>query len=271
MGNTPQSRRSSADAAEILRIDVREPAGPVGGVLLYYAILAYPERNDWQKRRAFVDSMVAMRFREFIVQGAARHKDIPPGFKFKREKMLCGIRLGWKRVERRIHAGVMGWCIYLNEEHHLYAAPTTDGKVGIVLHGPNTVNKVIRAFIASRQVSSEPVHVALEPAIANVAHRVWAESFPVLHVAMENPITIKIVEALVRKDPITAKQIAKDFFDSIHQPSWLRSAIEDAENLKLILAEQLGVDLDDPRGLGYRPERAISLLPTEDPVLAYRL
>ena len=260
------------DSPETIYVNVREPSGPPAGVLLYYAVLAYPKANERSKRREFVEALISMRLREFAVQGAAKRSDIPPYYRrYKREKMLCRINLGWKRVERRIHAAIMGWCIYLNEEHHLYETPAADGKVGIFLRGPNTVNDVVRAFVASRQNSSDPVHLESESAVANVTHRIWAESLPVLHIAMQNPITIKIVEAQVNFGPPSEKQIAKDLFDSVHEPSWLRGAIEDAENFKLVLPERLRTSPDDPRGLGYRTERAIRMLATEDASLAYRL
>jgi hypothetical protein len=263
---------AATGAAETIRVYIGEPSGPIGGVLLYYAVLAYPQASERPKRREFVEAMISMRIREYAVQGAAKRSDIPPQYRrYKREKMLSRINLGWKRVERRIHAAVMGWCIYLNEKQYPYATPTPEGKVGIILRGPNTVNDVVRAFVASRQNSSNPVHLESESAVANVMHRVWAESLPVLHIAMQNPITIKIVEAQVNFGPPSEKQIAKDLFDSVHEPSWLRGAIEDAENLKLVLPEQLRTSPDDPRGLGYRIERAIRMLTTEDPFLAYRL
>jgi hypothetical protein len=264
-------RFASTDVAETRYIDVREPGGPVGGVFVYYAVLAYPCRAEWPKRRKFVETIAAMRYRELTIQGGGREQ-VPTFFRrFKREKMLSGINLGWKRIERRISAGIMAWCVCLNERRYPYSAPTPDGKVGIELRGPNTVNKAIHAFVANRQSSPNPVYVAIEPARANVAHRVWAESFPVLHLAMSNPITVKIVEAQVNHEVPSSKQIAKDFFDSMHEPGWLCKALEDAEKLKLDLRERLGVDPNDPRGLGYKPEKAISLLPTEDPSQAYRL
>jgi hypothetical protein len=256
--------------AETIYLNVQEPSGPPISALLYYAVLAYPGRDEWQKRRSFLEAMAAMRFKEFAIQKGNR-KGIPREFSgFKKEKMLGGISLGWKRVDRRIHAGIMGWCICLNEKFHPYEAPTPDGKEGVVFRGPNTVNKVVRAYVEGRQHSSDGVHLALEPALANVAHRIWAESFPVLHIAMSNPFTIKIVETQVNTGPPTAKQIAKDFFNSIHETGWLRKALEDAEQLKLDLRERLGIDPGDPRSLGFYPERAISLLPTEDLSLAYR-
>ena len=265
------SGTASMDSAERIYVNVREPSGPPASVLLYYAVLAYPNRRESQKRRGFVEALAAMRFREFLVNGAKR-EDIPLHYRrYKREKMLSRTTLGWKRVERRIHAGIMGWCIFLNGRHHRYATPTPDGKVGVFLRGPNTVNEVVRAFVASRQSGADPVHLALEPALANVAHRIWADSLPVLHIAMENPVTIKIVEAQVQTGPPTGKEIASDIFDSVHDPSWLRQAIEDADNLKRDLPERLGTDPNDPRGLGFRSCKAISLLPTEDPALAHRL
>jgi hypothetical protein len=259
------------DSSETIYVNVREPSGPPSGVLLYYAVLAYPRIEESRKRREFVESLAAMRFREFLVNGAKR-EDIPIHFRrYKREKMLSRNTLGWKRVERRIQAGIMGWCIFLNEKHHSYATPTPDGKVGVVFRGPNTVNDCVRAFVASRQSGADQVHLELESAHANVTHRIWAESLPVLHIAMENPVTIKIVEEQVKTGLPTGQQIARDIFDSVHDPSWLRQAIEDAENLKSELPERLGTDPNDPRGLGFRSEKAISLIPTEDPALSHRL
>jgi hypothetical protein len=260
----------AADAVEVIHVNVKDPSGLIRGVLLYYAVLAYPQRSEWPKRRAFIEALIAMRFREFAVQGVKR-ADIPDHFRrYKKEKMLCRFRLGWKRVDRRINAALMAWCIYLNGKHHLFESPTADGKVGIYLQGPNTVNAVVRALVASRPKSSNPAHLESESAEANVAHRIWAESFPVLHLAMENPITLKVVEALISGQPPSEKHVAKELFDSLHEPTWLRATLEDAENLKAVLSESLGSHPSDPRGLGYKSERAISILPTENAALAYR-
>ena len=267
--NAFQSGLASASVGETLHLDVRE-SEVMGGVLLYYAVLAYPRRNDWQKRLAFVDSMIAMRFREFVVQGA-RRGDIPPCFRrIKREKVLCGINLGWKRVQRRIDAAIMGWCICLNGRSYRYDAPTPEGKIGLFLRGPKTVNEVIRTYLANRCSSSDAINLEEGSAAANIAHRVWAESFPVLHIAMMNPITVKIVEDQVNSVRPTEKQIARDLFDSIHEPAWLLKALEDAEGLKCTLRERLGIDGGEPRDFGFKPETAIRLLPTEDPSIAFR-
>jgi hypothetical protein len=260
----------AAHAAEIIRINVQEPSGPLTGVLMYYAVLAYPKREEQPKRRSFLQALAAMRFREFAIQGACR-KDIPAAFRrYKREKVLTRTNLGWKRIERRIQAGVMGWCICLNGKHLRYSAPTPDGKLGLILQGPRTVSAVIRAFIENRH-AADGVHLAFGPAFANVSHRIWAESLPVLHLAMSNPVTIRIVEAQINKDLITPTLIALDFFASLHEPAWLYNSLIYGENLKLDLAEQLRTNLDDPRKLGYKPERAIAVLPTDDPSQVTRI
>ena len=260
----------SRDKAELIRINVLEPSGPMAGVLMYYAVLAYPKCGEQPKRRSLIRAMGAMRFREFAIQGASWN-DIPVAYRrFKREKILTSTNLGWKRIERRIHAGVMGWCIYLNGKHLRYSAPTPEGKIGLFLQGPHTVSEVIRTFIEQRH-ASDGVHLAPEAAFANVAHRVWAESLPVLHVAMLNPVTIKIIEAQINKEPITPKQVAEEFFASIHEPAWLRKALEDGEYLKVDLVEQLGTNPDDPRNLGFKIERALTVVPTEDPAQTTRI
>ena len=265
LNRNPPTDFGSSDRGETIYICVREPSGPIGGVLWYYAALAYPKRDERQKRRKFVEAMMAMRFKEFAVQFGSRKK-IPRYFsRFKREKMLGGMNLGSKRIERRIRAGVMGWCICLNEKSYPYSAPTPDGKLGVVLHGPNTVKAVIRAYVESRHAGPNPVFVALESALANAAHRIWAESLPVLHIAMANPITIKIVEAQANNAPLDDGQVARDLFDSIHKPVWLRNSLEDAEVLRLNLRQRLGHGPDDPQRSGFKAESAIRLLPTEDP------
>ena len=260
-----QGNFNQTEEAETVHILVREPSGPLGGVLWYYAALAYPTSSEWPKRRKFVEAMMAMRFKELAVQTGSR-KRIPPYFRrFKREKMLCGISLGWKRVARRIDAAVMGWCICLNGKQHPYPVPTPDGKLGVILHGPNTVKTAVRAYVESRQMAPDPVFVAIEPALANVSHRVWAETLPVLHVAMSNPTTVKIIEAQANNVPLAKGQVAKDLFDSIHEPAWLRKAIEDAEDLRLTLRQRMGTEPDDRRKSGFRPDTAMRLLPTDDP------
>ena len=259
------------EASEIFYLDVQEPTGPPVSVLLYYSVLAYPSREESRKRKAFLEALVAMRFKEFAVQIGSR-KGIPPQFgRLKREKMLCRINLGAKRLERRISAGVMGWAICLNEKSYPYEAATADGKIGIVLRGPNTVSEAVRAYVADRQRGPDAVYLEDDSAAANTAHRVWAESLPVLHIAMANPITVKIVEAQVNTKPPTRLETANDLFDSLHETQWLRKALEDSEDLKLGLRQRLGIDPDDQRDYGFKPGEAISLIPTEDLTKAYRM
>ena len=110
-----------------------------------------------------------------------------------------------------------------------------------------------------------------DPALPNAKHRVWAESLPVLHLAMTNPITVKIVgEILNHRLNARSKDIERELLDSHHEPDWLREALEDAENLRPILGDMLGTDPVDPLGRGFMPEKAIRLLPTSDPKQAYR-
>jgi hypothetical protein len=240
------------------------------GVLMYYAVLAYPKRVELLKRRALIEAIAAMRFREFAKKGGSWN-DIPVAFRrLKREKLLTKTNLGWKRIERRINAGVMGWCICLNGKYLRYSVPTPEGKVGLFLQGPQTVSEVIGTYIEQRHVSDR-VHLDPQAAFANVAHRVWAESQPVLHLAMSNPVTLKIIEAQISKALITPKQIAEEFFASIHEPTWLRKALEDGERLKVDLIEQFKPDPDDHRNRGYKPALAITVLPTEDPAQATRI
>ena len=265
------SGAASMDSPETIYVNVREPSGPPAGVLLYYAVLAYPRRNDWQKRLAFVDSMIAMRFREFVVQGAQARRYTPCFRRIKREKVLCGINLGWKRVQRRIDAAIMGWCICLNGRSYRYDAPTPEGKIRLFLRGPKTVNEVIRTYLANRCSSSDAINLEEGSAAANIAHRVWAESFPVLHIAMMNPITVKIVEDQVNFGPTNRKADCQETCSTqFMSPRGFLKPWRTPRDSNAPCVNVLESDGGEPRDFGFKPETAIRLLPTEDPSIAFR-
>lgn len=261
---------ASADEAESFYMNVQEPNGPIASVFWYYAILAYPKYEDWQKRKNFVEALVVMRCKEFAVEIRSR-KFIPLRLRrFKREKMLSRCNMGWKHIERRVAAGQIGWCLCLNGRRHPYDAPTEDGKLGVVLNGPTTVMESVRSYLASGQIAPDATHLEERSASANASHRIWAESLPVLHLAMAHPVVLKIIEGQVNSSVPQADAIAKSFFDSIHDPGWLRDALDGAEYLWQNLSPLVTANSNNPNGLGYRKEKAIRLIPTDDPALAHQ-
>jgi hypothetical protein len=250
-----------------IRYLLTQPACLHVSVLQYYAILAYPKSTECSKRRSFIEAMAAMRFKEFAIQLGSR-KNVPASYRrFKKEKMLCGIRLGNSRLQRRVSAALMAWGICTSGERYRYEAPTPDGKIGIEIRAPNSVKKAIELYLKNKDVCLEESSAA-----ANVAHRIWAESFPVLHLAVTTPIVQKIFHAQIFDGhPPTSEEIAKDFFDSVHKPEWLPKALDDAEKALPILGSRLKTDSNKARDLGFNPEKVIRLLPTDDSSKAYRL
>ena len=250
----------TANTAETIYVNVQYHSV---GVLAYYAVLAYPKRSEMAKREAFFMAMKAMRIKEFaeIVPGV--RKNIPPIYTgLKNERIYGAIRRGWGRLLRRIRAGVAGWCVVLNEKPFLFDAPELTGERGFILRGPNTVNKVLNAIVAGG--SGDP-----NEATANAVHRIWAESLPVLHLAMRNPVTVKIVEELVNSGDTNAsetsasRQLNKALLDSIYETGWLRQSLEVAEELRLTLPGLLGTKTDDHLNRGFKSEFATRLIPHE--------
>ncbi len=250
----------TASTAEAIHVNVQDHSV---GVLAYYAVLAYPKRIEMAKREAFFMAMKTMRIKEFAGMIPGVRKNIPPSYTgLKNEKIDGAIRRGWGRLLRRIRAGVAGWCVVLNEKPILLEVPAPTGEVGFILHGPNTVNRVMNAIVGGGR--GDP-----KEATANAAHRTWAESLPVLHLAMKNPVTVKIVEELVNSgetspsETSASKQINKELLDSIHESGWLRESLEGAEELRLTLPALLGTKPGDHLGRGFKSEFAIRLIPRE--------
>lgn len=226
------------------------------GAVAYYAVLAYPIRSELQRRQDFFRAMAARQIKEFAQLIPGSRRDIPTYWtRFKNEKIGGTMRRGWTRLVRRIQAGVAGWCVVLNHKPFLFDEPLPTGQVGFILRGPNTVNQVMGALVGN--VPGDP-----KEAVANAVHRVWAESLPVLHLAMRNPVTTKIVEEHVNGgEKSISHQINKALFDSTYEPTWLPDSLAQAEELRLKLPELLGTRPDDVLGRGFRAERATRVIP----------
>jgi hypothetical protein len=258
--NDTPSRWEPASAAETIPINVQDPRV---GVFVYYAVLAYPKKDELAKRRALVDAMRVMRVKGFAHQIGGR-KNIPPAYtSFKNEKIYGAMRRGAKRLARRFMAGTAAWSIVLNEQRFRFDAPLPNGQVGRVLSGSKSVNKAMSALVKQQGNTRE---FGDSEAVRNITQRVWAESLPVLHLAMHNPIVVRTVEEQVNSGVIAPRlELSRALFGSIYEPEWLSKALGDAEELRLTLGDAMGTDPGDHLGRGFRPEKAIRLVPTEDP------
>jgi len=114
---------------------------------MYYAVLAYPERGELERRIQFAQAIVAMRVKEFAKQHGGR-QNIPPLYtRLKNEKIYGALRLGWKRLAKRLTAGQVGWNILLSGT---YEARTVDGKIKGFVPGANTIERAMQSYVRSQ-------------------------------------------------------------------------------------------------------------------------
>ncbi len=229
------------------------------GVIAYYAVLAYPKRSELEKRVAFSKALIATWMKAFA--GGLGRKSVPNFYTgFKNEKIEGTLRLGFRRLARRLSAGTIGWSIVLGGT---WEGSGPDGTAEVVVPGPCTIDQAMRGYVGRRGTDEET-----ETAVKNTTHRVWAESLPVLHLAMKNPIVVRIMEDRLNSKGACASKptfIDEDLLNSIYEPQWLRESLEGAEELRPTLGDRLGNDPHDPLGRGFKPEEALRLLPAVEP------
>jgi hypothetical protein len=253
------SAPGSANSAETIYIHVMDSRV---GVIAYYAVLAFPKRSESAKRATFSHALTATWMKAFA-QGLGR-KNVPTFYtSFKNEKIWTTLRLGLNRLARRLGAGTVGWSLMLSGT---WEASGPHGIVEVAIPGPSTLDQAMRSYVGRHRTDQET-----ETAVKNATHRVWAESLPVLHLAMNNPIVVRMIEARLNSDVANASKrtfIDGDLLNSIHEPLWLRESLESAEELRRTLGDRLGTDPHDPLGRGFKLENALRLLPAGEPSFA---
>ena len=237
---------------EIIPIYVSDPRV---GVIAYYAVLACPHRDQVAKRRGFEQAGVATWMKEFGAE--LGRKSVPASWtRFKNEKIEGAFRLGFKRIAKRLSAGLVGWNIVLSGS---YEADTPNGKVGLIIPGAPTIPKAIQAYVTSMGTQTA---IALHEAVKNATHRVWAESLPVLHLAMNNPITLQNSDRIAERRETSCFQTDRRRLDRLNlQPDWLLKSLRKCRaperNLEQLL---LGTDPHDPLGRGFKAGSAIRMV-----------
>jgi hypothetical protein len=245
----------TADTAETIYIHVQDSRV---GVIAYYAVLAYPKHGELAKRAAFSNALIAIWMKAFA--GGLGRKSVPTFYTgFKNEKIWGALRLGLKRLARRLSAGEVGWSIVLSGT---WEASGPDGIAEVFVPGSSTIDQAMRGYVGRRRTDEET-----ETAVKNATHRVWAESLPVLHLAMKNPIVVRLTEARLNSEGASASKptFTEDLLNSIDEPQWLRESLEGAEELRPTLGDRLGADPHDPLCRGFKPEEALRLLPAVEP------
>jgi hypothetical protein len=234
------------------------------GVLSFYAVLAYPSLNEWDKRKQFVMAIKALEYKRDVANGGNR-KAVPDAYRRIKNQMIVGqMNRGFRRIGRRLSAGSMAYCISLsgtkipNEilPNDILASDGSLGRIGIA---PNTVNKAAEMLLVDMAFRKKvPLHLykksgASEP---NIKHRIWASSLPVLHLAV----------MLYQNVGVIFNRSNAELHDALlylsHNNKWFGPALIHAEKLRLLLPEKVPT---------FVPAKAVCLLPTEDDSKAYLL
>jgi hypothetical protein len=195
------------------------------GVLMYYAVLAYPRASELQKRGRFVEAGKAMLFKGDIARGGDRKLVEPYYRKFKNEKIYGITKMGFQRIESRLSAATVAASMYRDS-------------------APNTVTRGIKALLADKALRiGQPSYEPAE-AVSNAMHRIWAASIPVLHLALS------LLEAV----SYTGHQHRVALYSLIYSTEWLNPALLRAERHRSILPRKIPAFL---------AESAVCLMPAQ--------
>jgi hypothetical protein len=116
-------------------------AYPEAGVIRYYAVLAYPGRNEVKERQNFATAILSLRFKEYA-QLLRTRDAIPVRYSsFKNERIDGAIRPAFKRLAKRLTAGQVGWNRLLAGE---YECDSPMGKIELVIPGVKTIAEAMR-------------------------------------------------------------------------------------------------------------------------------
>ena len=243
-----RSTGKTAGPAEVLYIPVEGDAAYHGAVV-YYAVLAYPRRDEWPKRVEFVRAVRALCGKVSIAGGDDR-KSVPAAYRSLKNEKLSGIlSKGFHRITVRLHACVIACGIIYSD---YVPGPGDPPALGF-----STVNQAARAIMEGQEELPQPRFNEPEAGRVNIEHRVWASSLPGLHLAMSLFHTVGLV--VTRTSLPTAEVLRALLFSE----RWVKTALFCAEQQwKPFLAAKIPT---------FDPEEAIRLLPTEDLRNAYLL
>jgi len=248
---------TASPAAEVHNVPVWEPWGAWCGVALYYAILAYPHPSDRERRVKFAKALEAWRFKKC----GAKRKAVPLFYRaLKSEKVSDTMDMGFRRIAlRRLSAAQIGHILCLDGLPVPYENPRPGGPVGVILRtNVKTVGAAVNLYIEYRQERGR--HVEQDSARANVEHRVWADSLPVLHLAIALWQELPKWEEACKSPPLLRQVLLWGIWTT----RWLRPALTYAEGLRLSPYFHQHIP-------SFRPEKAVRLVPIEDSSQPYGL
>jgi hypothetical protein len=202
-----------------------QTAVPVGGDLaraqmgaaMYLAVLAYPAHSEWPKRDQFIEAVKAGLLKEARRRGYPG-KQIQKRYREFREKRINQILdRAYRRILRwRMPAGMAAnWMLMDGARFGPAVLPGNIPVRAIILHAPNSPRRAMQE-IRKKVEQRDGAHREEDSALANLHHRVWANSLPVLHLVMP------IAQRLNSEDDPTKL---------IYDPSWVGGALRYAELL----------------------------------------
>jgi hypothetical protein len=227
------TRYNPARGSEIIPIPV-EPPQALFGVLWFFAVLAYPGRSDSKDRKDFAKALHSWRCKN--ARGDIGYwQQVPAEIRGMRNRSIRGkLHLGLKRIRKRLTAGSIAFSIYLKGLPIPGFNPTrtagievfTGGGVTTVTEGLKEVLRQREELTGKRNDRNEPGEIERDT-LENARTDIWTKSLPVLHLAVT-------LHAWLRDFP-TDEQMSAELYRLIHDPRWLRAALEYAENWRELL------------------------------------
>ena len=237
------------------------------GTMVYMAVLAYPNRSQWEKRDRLVEASKAYVLKDWIAQGGDKKKVKRKYRSYRNDLMEKSFRAAVKRINRRrIPAAIAAqWMMaskfQFNLEHARQATQEMEPEQQVrhvaaavfvnrlLRSAPANVRQAMQQFVGiltTRKEDTEDADddtITEDEAVRNLRVRVWKESLPVLHLAI--PLAGRWQKLCKER-----QSMAVAF---LYDTSWLESSLTVAENLREhILPENIR---------GYRPEEAVQLIP----------
>lgn len=221
-----------------------QTAIPVGGHLAqmgaaaYLAVLAYPSRSEWGERDKFVKAVKSLLIKRAMRRGYPRKQIQEQYREFRNKQIYQTLNRAFRRLLRlRMPAGMAANWILIDGVR--LGPAVLPGKIPlgvITLHAPKSPRRAMQA-IQKKIEERDRAQREEDSSLANLHHRVWASSLPVLHLAMP------IAERLNSQDnPMRL----------IYDPSWVGSALRNAEFLVKYLPCKIP---------SFNPNKAIRLVP----------
>ncbi len=260
----------------------------LAGVISYFAALAYPKAEDSHKAEEFVEVLTTWRLRCCVPY--TQHVTIDISQKYSRMRTLRNkISKHFRCLERRLTAASIAWSLHWNRflaqsvpqssdfSYRLELPPELGGTVQAHLRrGPTTINKAVQTLADSGMKNPSGLVLAASTGMAlrgksvqteaavNIKHRIWAESLPVLHLAIA---LLQQVEGMFVGNAISqAKTSPKEKAEEtptedkllllLSKTEWLVPTLNYAESLRTFLPTFIPTFL---------PEKAIRLLPPKSP------